>query len=245
MELLLLTIDPKQHRRFTHITLTQEKTVRQIHMKRSRWMDGKKAWIYGFSSIHPSVQLEAAGILADPGLLKPINYDIRHTLKGLPHIIFHMSSTNDFKDLTPDQIREIFPETKLTIKDKIPLNQLIFLTCLQINKAILNIKYSSDEVVEIVHALICQIPEEEHDEQFLEDLKNAYYIQTVDVRPVFCTTPASLEYCARKKIPAFVREKRPDYRKLYTAAINVLNRRNMLTKKQAKQLIISTFPEDR
>jgi len=148
-----------------------------------------------------------------------------------------MSTSNDYGDLTPEQIREIFPETKLTIKDKIPLNQLIFYTCLNINKAILNIKYSSDEVVEIVYALICLIPDEERDEQFLEELENAYYIQTVDVRPEFCMTKASLEYCKRKKIPAFIQEKVPSYRKLYSACINVLNRRNMLTKKQAKNLM--------
>lgn len=157
-----------------------------------------------------------------------------------------MEEKNIIRELLPEELREAFPESRLSIKDKIPLNQLLFYTFLSVNKAILNIKYSEGEITEIIRAEIAMIPDEDRDPQFMEELRAAKYEILVDVRPVFCTTKASLKYCKRKGIPSFVREWRPDNFKLHHAVFNLLQRRHMLSKTQQKQMLetLPTFPED-
>ncbi len=158
-----------------------------------------------------------------------------------------MSTSNDFREMLPEELRDAFPESRLSIKDKIPLNQLLFYTFLSVNKAILNIKYSEGEIYEIIRAEIAMIPDEDRDEQFLEEIRASRYLVLVDVRPEFCMTKASVEYCKRKGIPSFVREWRPDNFALHHAVFNLLNRLGMLSKTQKKQMLESLpiAPEDK
>jgi hypothetical protein len=158
-----------------------------------------------------------------------------------------MSTSNDFRELLPEELRDLFPESMLTIKDKIPQNQLLFYTCLTIMKAMMNVNYSEEQIHELVKFEIGCIPDAQRDEQFMEELNKAYYIVVVDIRPEFCMTKASVEYCARKKIPAFVRELRPDIYKLNHAVFNLLCRRGMLSKIQMKQMLESMprLPEEK
>lgn len=158
-----------------------------------------------------------------------------------------MSTSNDFRELLPEELREAFPESRLSIKDKIPLNQLLFYTFLSVNKAILNIKYSEAEITEIIRAEIAMIPDGDRDQQFIDEVNAARYLVTVDVRPEFCMTKASVEYCKRKGIPSFVREWRPDNFRMHHAVFNLLNRLGMLSKTQQKQMLqtMPTFPEDK
>jgi len=158
-----------------------------------------------------------------------------------------MATSNDFKELLPEELREAFPESRLSIKDKIPLNQLLFYTFLSVNKAILNIKYSEAEIFEIIRAEIAMIPDGDRDEQFLDEVRAARYLVLVDVRPINCMTKASVEYCKRKGIPSFVREWRPDNFRMHHAVFNLLNRLGMLSKTQQKQIMESMpmSPEDK
>jgi len=158
-----------------------------------------------------------------------------------------MSSTNDFKELLPEELRDLFPESMLTVKDKIPQNQLLFYTCLTIMKAMMNVNYSEEQIHELVKFEIGCIPDAQRDEQFMEEINAARYMVLVDVRTSFCGTKASLEYCKRKGLPTFVREWRPDNYKLNHAVFNLLNRLGMLSKSQQKQMIetLSALPEDK
>jgi len=154
-------------------------------------------------------------------------------------------SEKEFTGLTPEELREAFPESRLSIKDKIPLAQLLFYTFLSVNKSILNIKYSEAEITEIIRAEIAMIPDEKRDPEFMEELRTACYSILVDVKPEFCGTKASMDYCKRKGIPAFVREWRPDNFKMHHAVFNLLCRRGMLSKTQMKQIqeTMSESPE--
>ena len=138
--------------------------------------------------------------------------------------------------LNPEELRELFPESRLSIKDKIPLNQLLFYTFLSVNKAILNIKYSEGEITEIILAEIAMIPDAQRDPEFFEELSNAKYEVMVDVRPVFCEVVASLEYCERKGIQAFKNEIRWGNFAMHHAVFNLLCRRGMLSTTQMKQI---------
>ena len=147
--------------------------------------------------------------------------------------------------LTPEELRMVFPESRLSIKDKIPLAQLLFYTFLSVNKAILNIKYSEAEITEIIMAEIAMIPDAKRDPEFRDELREAQYEILVDIRPIFCSQVASIEYCTRKGIQAFKREWRCHNFRLHHAVFNLLCRRGMLSTTQMKQIqeTISEIPE--
>jgi len=154
-------------------------------------------------------------------------------------------SDKELTGLTPEELREAFPESRLSIKDKIPLAQLLFYTFLSVNKAILNIKYSEAEITEIIMAEIAMIPDAKRDPEFRDEFREAQYEILVDVRPEFCQVKASLEYCKRKGTQAFAKEWRCDNFKMHHAVFNLLCRRGMLSTTQMKQIqeTMSEIPE--
>jgi hypothetical protein len=146
-------------------------------------------------------------------------------------------------DLAPAELMEMFPEAKLTLRDRIPTNMLYLYTFLNINKTIKDIKFSEAEIREAVLALVAMVPDELRDEQFDEELQDANKIILVDVRPVFCEVSASIEYCQRHGIPTHQEIQQCDYFKMYHAVFNLLERKNMLFKKQPKE-IMTGLPAD-
>ena len=144
-------------------------------------------------------------------------------------------------DLAPAELMEMFPEAKLTLRDRIPTNMLYLYTFLNLNKAIKDIKHSEAEIREAVLALIAMVPDELRDEKFKEEIGEATKSFIVDVRPSFCQVKASVEYCQRNGIPITQEIPKFDYFALYHAVFNLLERKNMLFKKQPKE-IMTGFP---
>jgi len=149
--------------------------------------------------------------------------------------------TIKLENLAPADLMEMFPEAKLTIRDRIPTNILLLYTFLNINKTIKDIKYSPEEIGESILALVAMIPDELRDEQFLQELNKAKQDIMIDVRPQFCEVKASLEYCQRKGIPAFIRVPKLNYFEMYHAVFNLLMRKHMLLQAQPKE-IMTGFP---
>jgi len=147
-----------------------------------------------------------------------------------------MSEKIEPSDFTPEDLMNLFPEAKLTIRDKIPINMLLLYTFLNINKTIKDIKVSSEEIGESILGLVAMIPDDLRDEQFTEELNEATKESIVDVRPVFCTVKASLEFCQRKGIPAFIKIPQLNYFEMYHAVFNLLMRKRMLMKTQQKDI---------
>lgn len=149
-------------------------------------------------------------------------------------------SSEDKLDLTsmaPSELMKLFPEARLTIRDRIPTNMLLLYTFLNINKTIKDIKFSTEEIRESILALVAMIPDELRDELFMEELQAANREILMDVRPIFCTTPASLEYCKRKGIPAFIKVPQLNYFEMYHAVFNLLMRKHMLLQAQPKEIM--------
>lgn len=140
-------------------------------------------------------------------------------------------------DLAPSELMAMFPEAKLTLRDRIPTNMLLLYTFLNINKTIKDIKFSEAEIRESILALVAMIPDELRDEEFQKELDESTQIMEVDVRPVFCEVPASEEYCKRKGIPITQKYQQVNYFGMYHAVFNLLMRRNMLLKKQPKEIM--------
>lgn len=140
-------------------------------------------------------------------------------------------------DLAPSELMKMFPEAKLTLRDRIPTNMLLLYTFLNINKTIKDIKFSEAEIRESILALVAMIPDELRDKEFTEELEKASQIMEIDVRPVFCGVPASEEYCQRKGIPTTQSYQQLDYFAMYHSVFNLLMRKNMLLKKQPKEVM--------
>ena len=142
----------------------------------------------------------------------------------------------DIQNLIPADLMAMFPEAKLTIRDRIPTNILLLYTFLTVNKTIRDIKYSPEEIREIILAVVAMIPDELRDEKFYEELHAANKEIMLDVRPKFCEVKASLEYCQRKGIPAFIKVPQLNYFEMYHAVFNLLMRKHMLLKIQPKEI---------
>lgn len=133
-------------------------------------------------------------------------------------------------------LEEMFPEAKLTMRDRLPMNFILTNALITIQKSILNIQYSGEEIKEAVQGFVAMIPDMLKDKAFNDEIDQArQYIQE-DTRPVFCGVPASDEYCKRKGIQVVARIETFDYFKVLHACFNLLMRKQMLLKTQPKEI---------
>lgn len=147
-----------------------------------------------------------------------------------------MSEKEDLLNMSPEQLMSLFPEAKLTMRDRLPTPLMFFYTFMNINKALKDIKVSAEEIGESILGLVAMVPDELRDDQFYDELENAKQEIVVDVRPEFCQVKASLEYCERKGIPAFQKIQHINYFEMYHAVFNLLMRKHMLLKIQPKEI---------
>jgi len=133
-------------------------------------------------------------------------------------------------------LSEIFPEAKLTMRDRLPINFIYTNAIITIQKAILNIQYSSEELREAVQGFVAMIPDALKDEKFDEEIEAAKRKVYVDNRPVFCDIPASDEYLIRKGINPMTETETFDYFQVLHACFNLLMRKQMLLKNQPKEI---------
>lgn len=130
----------------------------------------------------------------------------------------------------------MFPEAKLTMRDRLPMNYILTNALITIQKSILNIKYSSEEIREAIQGFVAMIPDALKDQDFNDEIDKAKSIIFVDNRPRFCGIPASIKYCQRKGITPGYKVETFDYMKVLHACFNLLMRKNMLLKIQPKEI---------
>lgn len=140
----------------------------------------------------------------------------------------------------------MFPEAKLTIRDKVPINLILTSAILTIQKSILNIDYSEEELRESILGFVAMIPDELKDEAFNQELDDARQQRLVNTRPMFCEVPASDEYCQKHGIETVHYVETFDYFKVFHACFNLLHRRKMLFKFEEKTFgdSTATAPEE-
>lgn len=145
-------------------------------------------------------------------------------------------ATDYQSSLENSQLMEMFPEAKLTMRDRLPMNFILTNALITIQKSILNIKYSAEEIREAIQGFVAMIPDQLKDEQFNADMENARQRIIVDSRPNFCGTPANDKYLIRKGInPTREIETFNTFQVLH-ACFNLLMRKNMLLKIQPKEI---------
>jgi hypothetical protein len=133
-------------------------------------------------------------------------------------------------------LEEMFPEARLTMRDRLPINFILTNALITIQKSILNIQYSSEEIKEAVQGFVAMIPDILKDPEFNTEIEGAKQYIINDNRPVFCGVPASDEYCKRKGIITMSKIETFDYFKVLHACFNLLMRKDMLLKRQPKEI---------
>ena len=147
-----------------------------------------------------------------------------------------MSEKKELIDMTPLELMKEFPEAKLTMRDRLPINFIYTNAIITIQKSILNIKYSSEEIKEAVQGFVAMIPDSLKDEQFNQEIEAARRYIYVDNRPKFCGVIASAEYCGRKGIKMIIKTETFDYFQVLHSCFNLLMRKHMLLKYQPKEI---------
>ena len=132
---------------------------------------------------------------------------------------------------------QMFPEAKLTMRDRLPMPFILTNALITIQKSILNIQYSSEEIKEAVQGFVAMIPDDLKDGAFDEELEKAKQYVIENNRPSFCGVPASDEYCQRKGIVTQIQIETFDYFKVLHACFNLLHRKQMLLKTQPKEIM--------
>lgn len=148
-----------------------------------------------------------------------------------------MSSESDFFDKDTQALMGMFPEARLTVRDRLPINLILTNAIITIQKSILNIEFSAEEIKEAVQGFMSMIPDSLKDERFNEEIEAARQHIYVDVRPVFCESKASVEWCVKRKVPITQRIETFDYFKVLHACFNLLMRKHMLLKIQPKEIM--------
>jgi len=128
-------------------------------------------------------------------------------------------------------------EAQLTLKDRLNYPYYLGDAILTRNRSILKENYSEREIIEATENFLSLIPASWEDDQFKRDLEEATIVKKVDVRQRFCGVPPSKEYCEENGITIFEEEKSYNYKKLFRACINLVDRRGLTAKRKFTEKI--------
>lgn len=123
-------------------------------------------------------------------------------------------------------------EAELTVRDRLNLPYLLANQILTYQRVIPNFSYSLPEIQEAIGGLVAMIPKSWHDEQWSDDLEKSITTIKTDLRPRWCGKPISIEATEKLGITPFKETKIYDYKKLFHACINLLDRRGLLSRRE-------------
>jgi len=126
-------------------------------------------------------------------------------------------------------------EAQLALKDRINFPYLLANQILTVQKSILVADTSiasNREIREAINCLVHLIPNSWKDKDFDNDLKKAEIIEKIDIRPRFCGLPASVKFCEEHGLVSYKENTSFEYHKVFQACMDLLQRKQMLTKIQ-------------
>lgn len=121
-------------------------------------------------------------------------------------------------------------EVQLEMKDRLNYPAILEMTLKNI-KATIRISPTISKVNTMILDFLYDIPSSWYDIQFAEDIKKVFKIRKVRNIIKWGAITMSEDYMKRNNIPLTKKTKEPDYFLLKNAIINVLDRRNMLVRK--------------
>lgn len=134
------------------------------------------------------------------------------------------------------EIEEIGP---LTIREKLNMPYLLARQIITVQQSILSEENSEREIQESVNGLVELVPDAWKDDQFRKDLENAKTIQRIDKRPLVAgNIRITEETCKELGIIPFEEKKVVDYYKVFQACIDLLCRRDLISKKRRIEKLV-------
>ena len=126
-------------------------------------------------------------------------------------------------------------EAQLALKDRINFPYLLANQILTVQKSILVADTSiasNREIREAIKCLVHLIPNTWKDKTFEDDFKKAEVTEKIDMRPRFCGLSASVKLCEELGLTPFKEKISFDYYEVFQACMDLLQRKQMLTKIQ-------------
>lgn len=122
-------------------------------------------------------------------------------------------------------------EARKTLKDRLNYPWLMEQAIMSFRKVQTDLDKSDADMVEAVQAVINMIPSKWWDDQFKKAYDAALIVKVTDCRPSFCGQVASIEWCQEHGVRPFLEENTFDVYKLFHAAVDLLDRLGLLSRK--------------
>ena len=123
-------------------------------------------------------------------------------------------------------------DIQMELKDRLNYPEIISASLLRLKKSIGETSKEKRINQRLILDFLTDIPNSWRDEAFVEELKGVITIKTVDIRPSFAGIKASYDYCKAHNIKITREVKKINYFKLKHAIINLLDRKNLLIRKE-------------
>lgn len=120
---------------------------------------------------------------------------------------------------------------QLELKERLNYPEYLENVIKNINSAFNNEKISRTKVNFMILNFLHDIPSTWYDNDFLNDIEGVVTEKEVPNVVKFCNTPLSKEYMERNGIPLTIKKSNVNYFQLKNAIINLLDRLNMLVRK--------------
>jgi len=121
---------------------------------------------------------------------------------------------------------------QLELTDRLNYPYILTKTLFAIETAFAEKDYDADKVEGMIMLFFYKIPETWRDKQFVDDVNSAVETKMVDVRPKYGETRLNKELCEKYGFKIEEEKAQRDYFKILNAIINLLDRLNMLVRKE-------------
>lgn len=119
----------------------------------------------------------------------------------------------------------------LKIKDRLDYPTMLYKTIVASVETARDIEKSDLAVETAIKLIVSIVPDAWKDEKFSKESAAAAQTKIVDIRPLFCGKPASLEYCKAHGIQPFQRQVTYDYNILLQSLTNLLDRLHLFARR--------------
>lgn len=123
-------------------------------------------------------------------------------------------------------------DIQLELKERMPYIQILLASHLNLKNVLRNKLSTQQDINQAIYDYYTDIPDSWVDKEFKEDLVKMVTSKIVDNRPMRSGKRLSVEFCVRHKIEPVAEKKFIDFFKLKNAIVNLLDRRNMLIRRE-------------
>lgn len=123
-------------------------------------------------------------------------------------------------------------DIQLELKDRLNYPHIIENTINSLKKALINPKIEFKTIQQLMLDFLTDIPDTWKDEEFEKEMEKVMKKRNIDIRPSFAGQKLSVEKCKEYNINIIKEVKEINYFTLKNAIINLLDRRQMLIRRE-------------